>query len=104
MAGFGRMHKISRRAGRGEGGRHLAGDMPGFAHAGNNDPSGRIVQHPDGPHKVIAQFGRQLDQSVGFGPQDSARQSQHLVVVEQGGFICGAGGWVCGHGLQQRYD
>ena len=39
MAGFGRMHEERRRAGGGERGGDLAGDVAGFAHAADDDPA-----------------------------------------------------------------
>ena len=56
MAGFGRMHKIGRGAGRGKGRRHLTSDMTGFAHARNNNAARRRQHQPDRTHERVAQL------------------------------------------------
>jgi hypothetical protein len=45
--GFGRMHEKGRRAGGGQRGGDLAGDVAGFADAGDDDPARAVEDHAD---------------------------------------------------------
>ena len=98
MAGFGRMHKIGRGAGRGKGRRHLTSDMTGFAHTRHNDAARRRQHQPDCAHESIAQFRGQFQERFRFGMQYATRQRQNTGGVRFGEIICSASGWVCRHG------
>ncbi len=58
----------------------------------------------NGAQKRITQSGFKIEQGFGLGAQNAARQRQQVVGVCKRGFIYGTRGWVCGHGVRQRYD
>ncbi len=66
MAGLGWVDKMRGRTGRGKGGGHFARDVAGFAHAGNDHPSGGIQQGVNRAVKAVVQIGGQLAEPILF--------------------------------------
>ena len=77
MAGLGRMDELRRRAGGGEGGGDLAGDMAALAHAGDDDAPGHARPGDRAPRPTRRPGSpRQAHQGLGLLAQDALRRRQ----------------------------
>ncbi len=74
MGRFGRMHEERGRARAGQRCGNFPADDARFAHAGDDDASLALVQHPDGSIEVLVQPVDERRDSRGFGLQHLARE------------------------------
>ena len=81
MAGFGRMDEKRSRSGGGEGGCHLARDVPRLADADDDDAPGAGEQQIKGAGKACVYALDQLGDCLGFGAQHFPGQIERVLVT-----------------------
>ena len=69
MAGLARVHEKCRGTGAGQGGGDLVTDMPGFAHAGDDDAAPAVENHLAGGMESIVDTIDQRGDRLGLGFQ-----------------------------------
>ena len=82
MTGFGRMNEERRCAGAGQRGRELAGDVAGFADAGNDDAATAAQHEVDRPDEAIVELIAKRAHGVRFDVEHVTSERECPVAID----------------------